>query len=870
MPFVVISSDTNTAIKQIKQVSDNILTPSYKWFSLSQNKLDGSFHPIDTTNTYQVGWWGGSLSDANGNVTNQIITIQEQRSIHKLRVAGDSLLGEYPVDFTMKLTKNNVVIYTETVVGNTNVIWSKELDKVYDVDSITLSVTKINTPNTVVKIVDMFSPDDFKRHDTLRITAEEESGINETITLTLVEDSFIQVSILKGDQPSIVVNKKEGLITGELNSHDSWTLKDSTKQKQIINITSPRDHLKVHLNERSKIKNVHTVMDSNLRQVFGKVEITYAAPFLGDDVSIVANQIGRNTAVTGIADNTTHSEYKWASLHDNKLDGSYHPMPLSTDRKWHAGLWGTKLSDATGRFVDKPVITIVFVPRPLYYLKVAGDDMLMNYPVDFTIDVLDHNEDVIYTEEVIGNTNILWYKDLNPVLNDVTKVQLTIHRISKPYQVFKLTEFFNSIVETYYNKQIVNMHLLEELDYIESSITLGAVSSNEIDIVLDNSTGKFNLMDTSTPLHNLIKRNRKVRAWLGAEIVPDEVEWYPLGTFYTTKWDIPDRSLTASLTARDRLDVLNYSDFTYSKVYKNMTLGQLYKLILDDAGLIEGVDYEVSNTLDYLVVPYAWFPKQTHRDALQRLSACAIVQLYCDREGKIIVTDMDPTNTVYFTYKDSSNVISKDFPFVWNEITNYVEVSANIFAEGTKKAVLESREILVIPANTSMELKYDYNTLPVTTIDAPIITSDTGIILDSYTTYAWGIVMKVRNSTASNKNITSIVVNGLPLEKQTTSINVAKDDALIKENGTLKTSIGHDFIQSTVYAQSLAQNLLNGYRDARYDVKLTCRGNIGVYLKQKVNIEDSKMNTTKTYVVKRQTIDWNGALSAITECKNLS
>jgi hypothetical protein len=98
---------------------------------------------------------------------------------------------------------------------------------------------------------------------------------------------------------------------------------------------------------------------------------------------------------------------------------------------------------------------------------------------------------------------------------------------------------------------------------------------------------------------------------------------------------------------------------------------------------------------------------------------------------------------------------------------------------------------------------------------------------------------------------------------------VAKDDALIKDNGKLRVSVEHDFIQSVEYANVLASTLLEAYRQSLYNVSIQARGNIGLYLGQKIQVNDSRMNTNYQYITQRQTINWNGALSATVDGKKI-
>jgi hypothetical protein len=100
---------------------------------------------------------------------------------------------------------------------------------------------------------------------------------------------------------------------------------------------------------------------------------------------------------------------------------------------------------------------------------------------------------------------------------DVAKQVLTITKWSHPGRQAKILEFFTSIQETYEGDDVLLIHLLEEREVSQGSLPVGNISANEIDIRLSNETRKFDAGNTQSPLYQLLKQNRRIRAWLGVE-----------------------------------------------------------------------------------------------------------------------------------------------------------------------------------------------------------------------------------------------------------------------------------------------------------------------------------------------------------------
>ena len=605
------------------QAANENLTPSYKWFSLQDNKLDGSFHPLPADGSSQVGWWGTSLSDEAGYLSaNPTLTIvvDSIRPVHSLQVAGDPLLNEYPVDFTIRLYNGSTLLHTENVVGNNQVVWVKPLSVTYDVTKIELTVTRVNKAGRTVKVLEALNPFLIYRSDYL------EPKVNSTVNIALQIASADTLRPWVADIPKPVIAQVPAADNLALSSIDSsffWLYefirKDTLKPKvndvsePITAIFATQDNLKakvtesiadfvvmlakaaemivapdieakeitvdlpirpdtleIAIGEDKDLTNIHSVMNAPNRRVYGRVQITYSDPFLDETITATASGTAHGTDPYATANNIQASDYKWFSLHENKLDGTYHPLPLDLSVGW----WSNVLSDESGVFTNPPKLSISFEPRPVLELKVIGDDKLYNYPVDFDINLYDEDGALLYTEQIIGNEQVAWSKSIEPVAN-VAKMELVINKINRPVATAKIVEFYTAVQEIYEGEDLFNINLLEEQESEVGSLPIGNISANEIRIRLNNEDRHFDPSNKKSPLHNQLKKNRRIKAWLGAEVLPGEIEWYSLGEFWTLDWQVPELDYYAETYGRDRLELMRLTEFTASEVYQNYSLYQL-------------------------------------------------------------------------------------------------------------------------------------------------------------------------------------------------------------------------------------------------------------------------------------------------------
>ncbi len=598
------------------------------------------------------------------------------------------------------------------------------------------------------------------------------------------------------------------------------------------------------------------------RRIYGIIAIDYTDPFLDQSITVIASEEANISYPAQTADAVIEPLAKFAALDGAWVlgqDWALAPGPEEAELK-QMGWWGSQLSGAGGAFaVPYPTLTVTFFSRPITKLQVVGDNKRGEYPVDFTIRLYDAADTILHTETVTGNATVPWNKTLVDPITQVTKMTLEITKWSHAGRQAKVLEFFTSIQETYEGDDILMIHLLEEREVSQGSLPVGNISANEITVRLNNSSRKFDAGNTQSPLYQTLKANRRIRAWLGVDTVSGK-GYVPLGTFWSGDWSVPENGVHAQTTGRDRLELLRKSTYSTSEVQQNKTLSDLAEVVLQDAGLA-AEEYWVDAELQQYTVPYAYFEPQSHREVLRLIAEACLGQVYCDRDGVVrvegpffltskIISDLTLTANDYFR---------KDNPVKWSEIANYVEVETQPLRPDVLQEVYRSNEPVDIAAGQTLSLTVYYNSPPCIEAVASLEGEPASCSITDAAYYAWGANITV--SSPTNAGTFTLVINAQPLRVLNKEKAIAKDDASILDNGTLRYEFpANPLVQTKAIAQIIADTLLASAKLARRDLEMEWRGNPALLLGDRVSVVDK--NEQNDYFVTRQEIEWAGALRA--------
>jgi len=334
-------------------------------------------------------------------------------------------------------------------------------------------------------------------------------------------------------------------------------------------------------------------------------------------------------------------------------------------------------------------------------------------------------------------------------------------------------------------------------------------------------------------------------------------EWVPLGTFWSLDWDSPDDTLEATVTARDRMELLRKGTYQTSQVQQNKTLYELAEDVLQDAGLTSD-QYIIDTALQNIIIPYAWFAPVSHREALRRIAEAGLAAAFANREGKIqiesfLITGDEPVLDI--TEDDYFPPLRA--PSRQDQVANEIVVDTQpLRPAANPEEVYRSNDPVMIPANSTQTLTVYYNKTPVIEAIASLDSPPAGVAITEATYYGWGASIKIANSTGTDQQVV-LVITGRPLSVQNKERAVARDEASILENGVLTFEFpANPLVQTLSQAQAIADALLASVKDPRRDIEVDWRGNPALELGDRVTVKG------KDYHVIRQEINWQGYLSA--------
>jgi len=628
-------------------------------------------------------------------------------------------------------------------------------------------------------------------------------------------------------------------------------------------------------------------MRADKRRVDAKITIDYTNPLIDQSIAVqVSEQVP--SWPDQVVDGITEVPYRWASLDGSWVLEDSIPWRLMPETEQEAllyqvGWWGEQLAGSDGSFAPPyPSLAVTHVVRAAHTLRLVGDSARGEYAVDFTIDLYGEGDVLLHREIVTGNTQIEWSKELPEPVQGVVKQTVTITRWSHPGRQAKVVEFFTSIQQTYEGEQLVSVRLLEERETSNGSLPVGNISANELTVRLVND-GRFDPDNEASPVHGLLLPNRRVRAWLGAEVNGD-IEWVPLGVFWSVEWGTESDVLEATVRALDRLEHLRKSIYRTSVVQQNVTAAVLAQAILLDAGLASA-DWVIEDELNDVVFPWAWFEPVSHREALRLLAEAAMAVVYCDRDGRVrigasaVVLSDEETGPWYLqggsfpaetTVQPVFGIGPDDYfaplraPARQDQVANEVVVTARpVSPAGSPEEVYRSSSPITVPAGQIVTVTAQYQEPPVMDATASLDAPPADVSISDARYYAWGAEVDIQNTGGSDADVT-LVITGTRLVARAGERVVASDENSQALNGRLAYEFPENhLVQTHSQAVTIAQAILASAKDLRRDIELEWRGNPALELGDPVTIiTDMVRDRRSEYVIVRQELDWAGYLRA--------
>ncbi len=481
------------------------------------------------------------------------------------------------------------------------------------------------------------------------------------------------------DRVRIWIDGSEITLTGSV--ADSGTVNNTANYQLGVYLTDA--------NFKGKMRNVvmtetawtQTDIDNYQNRVFGTTKALYrmndadpGSPYTGGTVDSSGNgnhatpvgvdasffnvgtisDVNRAANLSQLHDSNSDVLKRWAHLDGAiKADGVYKlmPNPETSGPKEQVGWYGTQRCGSLGTWTitTDPQIIMEFDARPVILLFVAGDTYLNEYPINFTITIY-AGAVLQHTETVTGNTLVKWSKDVSSLsLASITKMILTINKWSTANRVVKISEFYTAFLQTFTGAEIVSMNLLEERVIGDGSLPIGNISSNELDLALNNVAITVNSTEVIDPFfpgnaasvyYELIRKNRRVEPYIGFLLPSGSIEYVKLGVFWTGDWTVNEQDYAASVSCRDRMERLRKAEYKTSTLFEDTTLYDIVVNILNHARTnipMSDLTWRVDTELQNYTIAYAWFPIQSYFTTIKQIVEACMGQAYMSKTDVLII-----------------------------------------------------------------------------------------------------------------------------------------------------------------------------------------------------------------------------------------
>lgn len=578
----------------------------------------------------------------------------------------------------------------------------------------------------------------------------------------------------------------------------------------------------------------------NPRKIHGRVDIIYSDSQIASDIIAVSNSLADISHPDEVSKGYLEPSVKACTLDGNAtMDGSFQMMDDTSVIGW----WSKSHSDSSGNFVGaKPYLLLSFVQKPVLTWTLIGDIKLNQFPVDFAVEYF-ADKILVKTDMITANENI--EVRLEPYIEDITSIKLTIAKWNTPNACTKILKFYDRLFERYEGDAVQMFEVTEETGASDGSYN---INSDVMTVSLHNLDRKFD----RGYLRSLMILDRKLIAYLGIE-KNGSIDYTQLGTFYSDEWKISQDSQWVVCTASDRLMRLQEKTYIGFPFLSNITVKEIAEDIMIRLGL-KTEEYVISDSLNDIVIPYAYMPKCSFWDALQDIANAALCRVYIDRYDRIVITDEVSDSETSGIEINSSNMFSAISNVTLTEFANAVTAAYNeVGVSGGPITVAENT--VTLGEGETLKMSLDYTS---EIAGAWAESSNLNINISGFQSGVNACELTLTN-TGLGFQTAKISVTGEPITVNTITVT-ARDEVSIKQFGV--TSYNHpasDLVQSYDHAMFIATRLLGKLKAGEGVVTTVWRGNPVLELGDDYNYTD-RFNDSKGLVCEYNKFTYDGSL----------
>jgi len=396
---------------------------------------------------------------------------------------------------------------------------------------------------------------------------------------------------------------------------------------------------------------------------------------------------------------------------------------------------------------------------------------------------------------------------------------------------------------------IFSLSLLEERK-AENGKPFGSVSANSIFIELNNSDKKFTQNNVDGPYYGKIRPNIMIKPYLGLELSSGDLEYIPLGVFWTGEWQENKSELSASVTCMDRMAKIKNMDLPMIPVVYNTNIRDMFFVLFEALGL-PPASYIVDSTLTQ-EVPRGWFPNGKVTNSLNCLCESGNCNVAMDRYDIVRVDPNVVTGEAGLSIDDENQIESGSNPVKYLDAYSRVNVKYKIPFVKEKSSILKLEKLPVASGNVTLS-NLTFFGGPLVVIDSINITCTGDITVMDVDCGAWSMSLTLENNGDTEEIDLEVFGRCLDLTgSEKTAVNEVADF-----DRTL--SIENHLIQDETVAVACAQQVLDYVKNPDIPFAFGLRGNPAVEINDIINAQAPSLNIATVNVTPtRITLDYNG------------
>ena len=556
----------------------------------------------------------------------------------------------------------------------------------------------------------------------------------------------------------------------------------------------------------------------NPRKVYGKVEIVYSDKEISSNMGITVSGNSEISHPREVFEGYLSPTVKACTMDGNSdMSGAFQML----DDTCNCGWWSGGLCGADGTFEQKPYIELSFVLRPIISWLIKGDDKLNQYPVDFTIDYLS-NGNIVHSEDIVGNKEVTI--KLEPKVNDITSIRMTISKWSTPNACVKIMQFYDKLYEEYTGNALQMFEVNEEMCSTDGNYN---INSDTMTVTLHNTDRKFD----KGYLRSLMILGRKVHPYIGIE-KNGAVEYTRLGTFYSESWQVEQDSQWVKCTAVDRLMRLQSQSYIGFPLTEQVSIFDLAQDVLLKSGHTPS-EFEISEDLKDIVITMAYLPKTTVWDALQEIANAALCKIFVDREDRIHVRSENAETAQVGIEVNPGNMFSYKSNITLTEFANSIKVEYTDVVIAEDIIDVASMEV-TLAANESRTVTLDYSS---DIAYAVAISSNANVraVMEQEGVNSCTIILTNRTD---EEQTTILSVEGNAIELNSHTITIEDEDSVNSYGAVEYSHTASELVQSESQARYIGSTILAKMRAGEGVITTEWRGNPALEIGTRYNSVD--------------------------------